>query len=661
MRFDDTGLFWSDWKPPKVVKTKVVRNPPDPVWLSPDYLPYLDEALEFDPPQFTDEELIQAALLKERLVWDIESYPNYWCCCFLSIDSGKCIYFESSDDEELWFNKSKLDWVLRNFQLIDFNGEKYDRHIAAIAVKSGTDCWDLWDATQRIINYNEPGWLVARSYGTRKLNINHIDLYELTPLAPSLKTMAGRLGSPLMMDLPFKPGTELRYEQSRIVFWYCFNDLRNTWLLYCAHQENIELRQSIGPRYQLDLRSKSDAQMAEAIFRKETFRRTGAQPTPQKIRAGHKFFFRMPDWITYLTTDLQWVRSMVADTPFEISDTGYIRMPELLADLVIPIGGNRYKMGIGGLHSQEESRAVVANSQYMLFDFDVPSYYPKLILGSGMYPPSIGPIFIPIYQTIVDERLAAKAAHFKVKADALKIVVNGTFGKTLDPYSIMYYPELGIQTTISGQLALLMLIERVTLAGFDVVSANTDGVTIRCRRDAGALLHKIVKGWEQDSGLELEPTEYAALYSRDVNNYIAVKADGTTKTKGVFGEAGLKKNPQIEVCSDAVVAYLTKGTPLHVSINGCLDINKFVSVRNVRGGCAKVYPAHTEYIGKVARWAYFKGETGEIITCNKGHLVPTTENARPMMRYDSEFPVGLDYEYYHRVATDHLTSLGLQI
>jgi len=659
MRFDDTGLFWSDWKPPKLKKEKVLRTPPDPVWLRDDYLPYLDEALEFNPLKFSDSDLIQAALMKERLVWDIESYPNYWCCCFLSIDSGRCIYFESTD-EEPWFNKSKLDWILRNFQLIDFNGEKYDRHIAAIAVKSRTDCRDYWDATRRIIQFNEPGWLVGRDYGTRKLTINHIDLYELTPLAPSLKTMAGRLGSPLMMDLPFKPGTELSYEQSRIVFWYCFNDLRNTWLLYAAHQENIELRQSLGPRYQLDLRSKSDAQMAEAIFRKETYRRTGQTPKPPDIRPFNRFRFRMPDWINYMTQDLQWVRRAVETTEFIIGENGYIQMPEVLADLVIPIGGASYKMGIGGLHSQEESQSVVANSQYRLFDFDVPSYYPKLILGSGMYPPSIGPVFIPIYQSIVDERLAAKANHFKVKADALKIVVNGTFGKTLDPYSIMYYPELGIQTTISGQLALLMLIERVTLAGFNVVSANTDGVTIRCPAEAERLLHQIVKGWEQDSGLELEPTEYAALYSRDVNNYIAVKTDGTTKTKGVFGEAGLKKNPQVEICSDAVVAYLTKGIPLHVTINGCLDINKFVSVRNVRGGCAKVFPAHTEYIGKVARWAYFEGETGEIITCNKGHLVPTTENARPMMRYDGGLPAGLDYEFYHRVATDHLTSLGLQ-
>lgn len=661
MRFDDSGLFWTDWKPPKIAKAKVVRTPPDPVWLREDYLPYVDEALVFQPPVFTDNELIQAALMKERLVWDIESYPNYWCICFMSIDSGKCVYFESTD-ETPDFNKNKLDWVLRNFLLIDFNGEKYDRHIAAIAIKYGTDCRDYWKATDRIIRWQEPGWVVARDFRVRKLVINHIDLIELTPLAPSLKTMAGRLGSPLMMELPFKPGTELGFEQQRIVFWYCFNDLRNTWLLYNAHLENIQLRENLGPRYHLDLRSKSDAQMAESIFKKETFRRTGFYPQSPTIRPFHRFHFQMPDWIQYLTKDLQWVRRAVETTEFVIGENGYIQMPEVLADMVIPIGSGAYKMGIGGLHSQESAQSVVANPQYGLYDFDVPSYYPKLILASGLYPPSIGPVFIPIYGTIVDERLDAKHAGHKVKAEALKIVVNGTFGKTLDPWSVLYYPELGIQTTVSGQLALLMLIERVTLAGFNVVSANTDGVVIWSPREQNALLHQIVKGWEQDSGLELEPTEYAALYSRDVNNYIAVKLDGTTKMKGVFGEAGLKKNPQVEVCSDAVVALLTKGIPIHQTIHGCTEINKFVSVRNVRGGCAKIHEnGYTEYVGKVARWAYFEGETGEIITCNKGHIVPTTENARPMMRYAEEFPVGLNYEFYLKVASDHVASLGINL
>lgn len=657
MRFDETGLFWDDWKPPKIKKEKVVRVPPDPVWLRDDYLPYLDEALAFDPPVFTDDELIQAFRNKERLVYDTESYPNYWSIGFLSIDSGKCIYFESTD-EEPYFDKYKLRWIMENFLLIDFNGEKYDRHVINIALLPNSVHLDMWEATDSIINWQTPGWMVARNYRAKKLQINHIDLYELTALAPSLKTMAGRLGSPLMMDLPFPPGTHLSYEQRKIVFWYMFNDLRNTWLLYNAHFENIKLREAIGPRYGLDLRSKSDAQMAEAIFRKEAFNRTGRSPEPPPVRAGYSFKLRMPEWIQFITPDLQWVYDQVKNADFIIGESGYIQMPAILADMLIPIGDGRYQMGIGGLHSTEKSIYHVDNEEWALKDFDVPSYYPKLILGSGMYPPAIGPSFIPIYRGIVEERLEAKHAGHKVKSEGLKIVVNGTFGKTLDPYSIMYYPELGIQTTVPGQLALLMLIERINLTGFIVASANTDGIMIKYRKDQANLLDLVIKKWEHDTGLELEGTDYVAIFSRDVNNYLAFKPDGKIKAKGFYGEMGLKKNPQMEICSDAIANFLMKGIPIEKTIRECQDINKFVSVRNVRGGCCKVYPDHTEYIGKVARWIYTYGESGEIVTTNKGHIVPTTENAKPIMRYTGQFPIDLKYEYYEEVARENLRALG---
>ena len=47
----------------------------------------------------------------------------------------------------------------------------------------------------------------------------------------------------------------------------------------------------------------------------------------------------------------------------------------------------------------------------------------------------------------------------------------------------LYSPDLLINTTITGQLTLLMLIEMITLSGGKVKSANTDGIVILCNRD----------------------------------------------------------------------------------------------------------------------------------------------------------------------------------
>src|SRR3546814_20084786 len=109
-----------------------------------------------------------------------------------------------------------------------------------------------------------------------------------------------------------------------------------------------------------------------------------------------------------------------------------------------------------------------------------------------MEPPLLRGLFRQIYAGIVDQRLAAKKAGDKTASDGLKIVVNGSFGKTMDPYSCLYYPELGIQTTVTGQLSLLMAIEEFELKGIKVINANTDGIVVKCNRSRESEMVQII-------------------------------------------------------------------------------------------------------------------------------------------------------------------------
>jgi hypothetical protein len=673
MRFDEQGLFWNDTKPIKIKKEQIKRTPPDPIWNSPDYLPNLAEAEHWEPELMSDEELLEAKHNGDRLVWDTESYPNYWSAGFTNTRTGRSLLFEDSIEFGLTFDKAKLDWVLRNFTLIDFNGEYYDRHTAAIAIKPGTAASHMWLATDRIIKYGEPGWMVVKSMGARKIKMDHIDLIELTPLAPSLKIMAGRLGSPLMMDLPFAPGTQLSWPQTRILRWYMFNDNRNTELVYKAHLDNIKLREDFGKLYGIDLRSKSDAQMAEAIFRAETRKLTGRNP--EKVEFNGSFKFRMPDWVQFKTPELQKLKQDIIDADFTVGASGYVLEPDAFVDRKIQLGTGLYSFGIGGLHSNEKSighcifdRA--GTRRFILRDHDVASYYPKLILNSGYYPPAIGPAFIAIFQSIYDRRLKEKKIDPKgVWALGLKIVLNGTFGKTSDPWSVLYYPPLMVQTTISGQLALLMMIEKAYLAGFEVTNANTDGVVIKAGFDDDAAMQAIVKEWERETGLEMETKDYVATFSRDVNSYIAIDTKYKAKRKGWYQVSAIdqgnlnnetiKKNPTCEIVTDALEALFTKGTPVAETIRNCRDINKFVTVKQAQGGGAFVEPGcDPVYLGKAVRFYKSAGSAGEIITVKKGHLVGGSEGCRPIMRYDGRFPDDVDFDHYGMMAEEHLDLLG---
>jgi hypothetical protein len=211
-----------------------------------------------------------------------------------------------------------------------------------------------------------------------------------------------------------------------------------------------------------------------------------------------------------------------------------------------------------------------------------------------------------------------------------------------------------------------MLIEMIELANIPVISANTDGVVIRCPKSRYYDLDMVITMWEGKTGFVTEETRYSGLYSRDVNNYIAVKElkkddnQPEIKTKGVYCERGsaqnsvLSKNPEGYICSEAVQQFLANGVPVHETIRDCRDIRKFVSVRTVKGGAEK----DGVYLGKAVRWYYAKDETGTINYAMSGNKVPKSEGAKPLMTLPSELPIDLDVDWYINQALEILYEVG---
>jgi hypothetical protein len=88
--------------------------------------------------------------------------------------------------------------------------------------------------------------------------------------------------------------------------------------------------------------------------------------------------------------------------------TGHVKMPKEIEKLVIEIGDSKYKIGIGGLHSQESEVAHFTDEENVLIDRDVESYYPRMMLNMNMQPGGFGDQFNPVYGAILEERLVAK-------------------------------------------------------------------------------------------------------------------------------------------------------------------------------------------------------------------------------------------------------------
>jgi len=351
---------------------------------------------------------------------------------------------------------------------------------------------------------------------------------------------------------------------------------------------------------------------------------------------------------------MQKALEIIRGATFTLNDKGSVDLPRELESMRIRIGNGLYRMGNGGLHSSESCAAHIASDRVFIKDRDVASYYPSIVLTQGLYPPHMGEAFLSVYKNIVDRRLEAKRAGDKVVADSLKIVINGTFGKLGSKWSVLYSPDLMIQVTVTGQLALLMLIECLELAGFTVISANTDGVVIKGVADRTEELNAIIAGWEMVSGFETEETPYRALYSKDVNNYIAIKPSGEVKLKGLYAPAGMQKNTTNEICVEAAIEWLVHGTPVEHTVMSCLDPRKFVTIRKVNGGAT--YDG--EYLGKAVRWYYRKDETRSIRYAGNGNKVARSEGAFPLMELPEAVPADVDYLWYIGEAKSILADVG---
>lgn len=586
---------------------------------------------------------------KNLLGMDVECYRNVLLICFKDFRNGKKYIFERSTRTD--FRNEVVRDIMESNKVITFNGNNYDVPMVYLALK-GASTQELKSASDRIIKTGMKSWQTERELKITIPRIDHIDLFEPNPaVRMGLKVLMGRMHCEYIFDLPYDEAKSLTADEMNYLTLYCFNDIDGTEELYEYLAEPLELRRQLSNEYKIDMRSKSDAQMGEAIFRK----RIG---TVGKSKPMTSFFYKIPDFITFNDPQMLKVLDNLVATEFVVDQVnGKTETPAWLEGLEIKYGNALYRMGRGGLHSMESKRALHSTDEVVLVDIDVRSQYPNIGLKLGMYPKAAGPKYIEVGAAIIKERLAAKdriaeGEEFKVKAEGLKIAANGAmFGKLGSFYSFLYGPDILFAVTMTGQLSVLMLIEQFELAGIPIVSGNTDGVIAACPRGMLDKLNEIVKRWEGITGFEVEKTNYKSIYNRSVNSYFAVKENGKMKRKGddsnpwaeEDNRGMLSKNPQMTIIGDAVAEYILHKTPFEETISKATDPKQFITVVQAKAGAKwREHP-----LGSVVRY-YWSIDGDPILYINSNRKVANTTGARPMVKLLEELPADLDRERYIR-------------
>jgi len=588
--------------------------------------------------------------MSKTIIFDIEIFNNVFLFCGRVIENRNVIVIWGHEEDFI----PRLREVMQSgCQFISFNGIKFDVPVIAAAI-AGNPQEKLKRIANEIIEEELQPWQVYRKYGIPELKIDHIDLIEVAPSFCSLKAYGAKLHMRWLKDLPFPHDAVITEDQLAMVQEYCINDLDTTEALFKALEEPLTLRTKMSKEYGLDLRSKSDTQMAEASFVK----RLNIKST--KARVPYSISYEMPSFIEFKAQHLKDLAQRIVETEYIMNQkTGHVILPDFLGKEKVKINNGSYQLGVGGLHSTHDKGVChVANKDYIITDIDAASYYPSIIINCNLIPKNTGQRFIDEYRAIYTRRLEAKRSGDKAISEVLKISLNGTFGKTASRWSPLYSPDLALAITLTGQLSLLSLIERLEEVGATTLSANTDGIAIGVSKDDYSEIERVVRQFSDISRFEFEYTPYRVLAIGNVNNYIAVTKDRKIKAKGLYAKQDLKKNPTAQVCSEAVGKWLAFGTPIEDTIRSS-SIEGYISARSVTGGGVQ----GEDYLGKTVRWYMTSDKSYPPLTyATNGNKVPKTEGARALMLLpeDRKLPDDLDYNWYIKEACKIAKNLGAE-
>ena len=589
--------------------------------------------------------------MPKTIVFDIEVFANVFLFCGRVLENRNLIVIWGHEENA---RERLLEVLQSGCTFVSFNGIKFDVPVISAFV-AGYDQDTIKRIANTIIEHQMQPWEAERRFKLPRIPLDHIDLIEVAPSFVGLKSYGARMHMRWLKDLPFAHDAIITPEQLPDVELYCVNDLDTTEELYKRLSFQLSLRRQMGEEYGLDLRSKSDTQMAETVFVKRLNLR-GKAKVPRSIG------YKPPSYISFEAYHLQELLRRISDTIYPIAATGHVELPEFLGKDQVRLNGGTYQLGVGGIHSTHDKKIChVASADYIVTDIDAASFYPSIWVLWGETSGDFNAALTAEYSKIYYRRLEAKAAGDKAVAEGLKVPINGSFGKLLSKYSSMYGPTLGLFITLTGQLTLLMLIEQLEKVGAVALSANTDGIAMGYPKSIEERVKATVSAFEKLTRFSFEYAPYRVLAMKDVNNYIAVKTNRKIKAKGIYADAYaegidlLKKNPTAKVCAKAVGEWLSYGTPFLETIKKA-PFTEFISARNVTGGGVQ----GDEWLGKVVRWYMSTEDLPPIRYASNGNKVPKTEGAKAYMLLEEKVahPSDLSYNWYLKEAIKIAINVG---
>lgn len=494
-----------------------------------------------------------------RLVtYDCEVFAYDWLVCFKDKETGM--------RTRIWNDNEVLKMALSEESVyVGFNSKHYDQFIVK-AIACGFTPQEVKQVNDYIIGGGQ-GWecpLLKDFY----FRFNNVDIKDDMQMGLSLKAIEGHLGMSVKeSSVPFDIDRPLTEEERREVEFYCDHDVDTTEKVVDIRKDYLKNKIHIGR-----LAGLSDVKAMGMTNAKLTAALLKAQAQPHDDERKYVY----PENLK---------REYIPQEIFDFFDRMYdpsISDKELFSDKqTFSIGDCPGVVGYGGIHAAIPNYFFTESEDRVIRNKDVASYYPHLMTLCGYTSRNIPSA--EVFENVLETRMKAKASGDKATANALKLVVNTTYGALLNKYNDLFDPLMGRSVCITGQLFLMELAQHLykDIPGLKIVQLNTDGIMVECDRKDLSLLDEICDEWQSRTGFELETDSVSRIAQKDVNNYIEVQENGKAKSKGGYLVRGISTvgafniNNNACIVATALKEYFVNGIPVEDTINGCDDIFQF--------------------------------------------------------------------------------------
>ena len=519
-----------------------------------------------------------------RVCWDIETYPNCFTLAAEHADYPLTWAFEISP----WRDDSReiVEWcqwlASRNAQMVGFNNVGFDYPVLHTLLTMGKATAPiLYEKAMSIIHAQDTNRFASIVYPSDRY-VDQIDLFKIAHFdnkarSTSLKALEFVMKMDNIEDLPFPVGSTLNKAQIAELHRYNAHDVTATKMFYHKMIEQIEFRAALTAKHGRDFMNHSDVKIGKEIFQME-LEKVGVQcykygPTGRLPMQTKRPMIRLseciPRFIQFYNSEFERIHQYLKAQV--ITETKGV-----FNDLTARVGGLDFVFGTGGIHASVENQVFEADDEWMILDVDVTSLYPSIAIEQGYYPEHLGKEFVEVYRKLREQRVSYKKG--TAENAMLKLALNGVYGASNDQFSVFFDPLFTMKVTISGQMMLCMLAEKLlTVPSLQIIQANTDGITVYVKRDQKSVINTWCHIWSVTTDLHLEEVEYTKMIIADVNSYIAVKTDGSTKRKGRYEyELELHQDHSALVVPKVAEMHLVSGAPIRETVMNWPDKMDFM-------------------------------------------------------------------------------------